>query len=228
VAALKDGAPVKVTRTTSGTGLLELEHCDMHFGNSDFAWYADTLQRTLNLVRSRKWDQVVVPIGSDLFHTDNFKNATSNGTVVSSMDWPAAWADAATFYATIIEAALKHSAELHLYYIIGNHDESMAWAFCQMLAVKYPQVRFDLDISERKVHVWNDVAIGIEHDHAVLLTTDRNGRHVGETACVSDCRQQGIPPELGVDFGSVGVLRAPLPNYSTGVEVADDNFATLR
>lgn len=163
VSAVRGVAPVTVDAPRQGAGLLEVNCSDMHLGNSSFEWYADNLARIVERIQSRNWLQIVLPIGSDLFHCDNFKNTTSNGTLQSSMSWPEAWADAARFYATVIEAALAHSEAVYCYYIIGNHDESMSWAFCNYLAARYPQVTFDLGIDERKVHSFGDVAVGMTH-----------------------------------------------------------------
>lgn len=174
VAALRTVERVKVTRPRGGRGLLELAHTDMHFGNSDFAWYEPSLQRTLDVIAQQPWAEILVWIGSDLFHCDNFKNTTSNGTLQSSVNWSEAWADATRFYGTVIEAALEHGKRVSGKYIIGNHDESMAWAFCQGLAWKYPQLTFDTAIEERKVHVFGRCAIGMTHgDNRTRKDLDR-------------------------------------------------------
>ena len=174
VAAVRAVEPVHVASPAIGEGLLEVNNTDMHLGNSTFEWYRANLERTVAKIRTREWAEIVVPIGSDLFHTDNFKNTTSNGTLQSSVDWPSAWADATRYFAAIVDAALAHSPAVYLYYIIGNHDESMAWAFCQMLAARYPQVTFDLAIEERKVHTFGRVAIGMTHgDNRTRKDLDR-------------------------------------------------------
>ncbi len=163
IAACELVTPRYIEQPARGDMMLEVGVVDAHFGNSDLALYEPTLERILSHITRRTWSQVVLPIGNDLFHVDNFKNTTSNGTPQSSVAWPEAWADALEFYSTIIEFALQHSEVVYAYYIIGNHDESMSWAFCQMLAAKYPQVRFDVAIEERKVHVFGDIAVGFTH-----------------------------------------------------------------
>jgi hypothetical protein len=175
VAAVRVVEPVHIEpHTGECDGMLEINNTDMHLGNSTLDWYRDSLAREVGLIRSRAWEQVVLPIGSDLFHCDNFKNTTSNGTLQSSVAWPEAWADATCYFSTIIEAALEHAGAVWCYYIIGNHDESMSWAFCQMLAAKYPQVTFDLDIAERKVHRYRDIALGMTHgDNRTRKDLDR-------------------------------------------------------
>jgi len=174
VAAVCAIEPVHVDTPDHGDGLLEVNNTDMHLGNSTFEWYRPNLERTITHIRTRQWAQVLIPVGSDLFHCDNFKNTTSNGTPQSSVDWPQAWADATRYFSAIIDTALGQSPAVYLYYIIGNHDESMSWAFCQMLAAKYPQVAFDLRIEERKVHTFGSVAIGMTHgDNKTRKDLDR-------------------------------------------------------
>jgi hypothetical protein len=163
-AALSDVEAVEVERPAEpGERMLVTGCVDTHFGNSSFEWYMACLARIVRVIESRTWKRIVIPIGSDHFHVDNFKNTTSNGTPQSSVDWPSAWSDAERFDRTILEAALKHSEEVYADYIIGNHDESMSWAYCMRLAGLYPQVKWDVGIDERKVHRWEKVAVGLTH-----------------------------------------------------------------
>lgn len=164
VAAVTKVKPVKVERPVDPEALmLELGYHDMHFGVSSLETYQCTLERSIELIRSRKWDTILIPVGSDLFHNDNFRSTTAKGTPIEGMDWTVSWADAATFYVTLITWALKHGLRVVLVYIRGNHDESMAWAFCQFLAVKFPRLEVELEICERKVFSWQGVAIGMTH-----------------------------------------------------------------
>lgn len=163
VAAVTAVQPVLIKTPAAGAKMLELGFVDMHFGNSTLELYKPILNRTCEVIMDRDWAEIVIPIGSDLFHVDNFKNTTSNLTQQSSVNWPEAWADALAFWSTIIELALACSVKVYGIYVVGNHDESMSWAFCQMLAAKYPQVDWDLTIADRKVHTFHDVAVGITH-----------------------------------------------------------------
>jgi hypothetical protein len=157
----------------TGNGLLEAPLFDLHFGNATIEDYADALAGIIAVVESRTWKRILLPIGSDLFHADNFRNTTSNGTQMDTIDWPKAWADTATFFVTLIDASLRQADEVEIVFVKGNHCESMSWAFCQMLAAMYPQVRVDLDIEERKVHVFGQVAIGFTHGDKAVKDLDR-------------------------------------------------------
>jgi len=173
LAAVSRVKPVKVARGKGiGGGLLEVPLFDMHWGVSDLDYYTPTMGRIVGLIRERPRDEILLAVGSDLFHNDNFKNQTANGTIIDTMDFPSAWADATEFYSTLIEEALR-KATVHLVYVKGNHDESMSWAFCQMLSAMYPQVVCDLAIEERKLHTYGDICIGFTHGDKAMKDIDR-------------------------------------------------------
>ena len=155
--------PVVVEQPERGEQMLELGYTDMHFGNSTLEHYRWTLARSIRRIESQKWQQVVIWLGSDLFHCDNFKNTTSNGTQQSSVWWPQAIEDCAGFMGAVIESALANAAEVYVYYVPGNHDESMAWMFAMTLQYRYPQATFDVRIAERKVHLFGECAVGMTH-----------------------------------------------------------------
>lgn len=174
VAAVQGVGAVEIPQPDSTDGgMLELGFVDMHFGPTVLDDYLPTLARTVRIIEERERDEVVLTVGNDLYHNDGFTNQTAKGTVIEGMDYPAAWADATAFYSTIIEAALAHAKAVFLYLVLGNHDLSMAWAFAQMLAVKYPQVTFDLRIEERKVHSYGEVCIGFTHGEKAVKDFDR-------------------------------------------------------
>lgn len=174
IAAVRDVKTVRIDSPAKVQGgLLEAPLFDMHFGTATLADYADTRARLVGVIRSRTWDEVVLPVGSDLLHHDNFRATTANGTQLHDADLPQAWADAAAFFSTAIEAALEQAARVVVVFVIGNHDESMSWAFCQMLAAKYPQVDFDLDVVQRKVHRYGDVCVGFTHGDKAVKEHDR-------------------------------------------------------
>jgi UDP-2,3-diacylglucosamine pyrophosphatase LpxH/predicted RNA-binding Zn-ribbon protein involved in translation (DUF1610 family) len=154
---------VEHTAPDTRSRLLEISLVDMHVGLGDLTYFEKTVERIIDIIASKRYTEILLTVGSDLFHHDNFKATTSNGTPLEEIDWTNAWFDASTILSTIIEAGIKFGVKVTVYYIKGNHDESMSWAFCQMLAVKYPQVTFDLEIRERKVYSFGEVCIGYTH-----------------------------------------------------------------
>ena len=89
--------------------LLEIPFVDMHFGINNYEMYQSTLVETLDLIRSKKWDTIYIPIGNDLLHNNDFKGRTANGTIIDKVDMMTAWNDAFNFYSHIYEEALKNS-----------------------------------------------------------------------------------------------------------------------
>jgi hypothetical protein len=143
--------------------LLELPFFDSHFGVSDFEYYKTTQDDTMTLIHSREWEQVLFIIGQDMLHNDNFKGQTANGTLIEKVDMAKAWNDAISFYYPLIENALKQSNSVKIVYSKGNHDESMSWAFVQLLKCRFPQVEIDDHFIERKIHTFGNIFIGITH-----------------------------------------------------------------
>lgn len=143
--------------------LLEIPLFDAHFGISDFEYYKPTQSKIYELLSSKHWEEVLFIVGQDMLHVDNFRGQTANGTQIEQINFVKAWNDCRTFYELLIEKAIKQSRYVKIMYAKGNHDESMSWAFVQMMKEKYPQVFVDDEIKERKIHSFNSVFIGVTH-----------------------------------------------------------------
>lgn len=156
------------------SGLLEVSYHDMHWGISNMDWYHENMERSVAVINRKTYREIVFTIGSDLFHNDNFKGQTSNGTQIEAIEFPAAWKDATDFFVTLLALALQKALRVKVIFVKGNHDESMTWAFCHMLQAMFPQIEFDLEIEERKVHVFGDVAIGFTHGDKGGTNLDRS------------------------------------------------------
>jgi hypothetical protein len=143
--------------------LLEVSLFDQHFGINTYDDYKETQSIIVELITSRVWEQVVVTIGSDMLHHDNFTNKTVSGTEIEHVDMVQAWEHARVFYDPIIQRALLNSNDVKIIYIPGNHDQSLSWSFAKMLEVMYPQAKFDVELQERKVHTFENIFIGYAH-----------------------------------------------------------------
>lgn len=143
--------------------LLELPFFDSHFGISDYDYYKTTQDETMNKIQSRIWEEILFIIGQDMFHNDNFRGETSNRTPIEQVDIPSAWRDAMKFYYPLIETALKNSNKVKIIYSKGNHDESLSWAFVQLLKQRFPETHVDDEFIERKAHTFGNIFIGITH-----------------------------------------------------------------
>lgn len=143
--------------------LLEVPFFDPHFGISDLEHYKQTQDDTMDLIVSRRWEEVLFIIGQDMLHNDNFRGQTASGTQIETVDMPNAWKNTKEFYYPLIEEALDNANHVKVIFSKGNHDESMAWAFVQLLMERYPQVEFDDSFEERKIHTFGKNFIGITH-----------------------------------------------------------------
>jgi FMN phosphatase YigB (HAD superfamily) len=154
---------IKPNKAIFRNRLLEIPFFDSHFPISDYDYYKPTQDKTLRLISSRQWEEVLFIIGQDMLHNDNFRGQTANGTPIEQVNMVKAWEDAKMFFQPLLLEALKYAANVKVVYSKGNHDESMSWAFVQMLKVIFPQIVFDDEIIERKAHIFHQVFIGITH-----------------------------------------------------------------
>lgn len=143
--------------------LLEIPLFDQHFGVSDYEYYQPTQAKIHEILTSRVWQEVLFVIGQDMLHHNDHRNRTASGREIQHVDITKAWEDARKFYEPLIEKAFLKSAKVKIMFNKGNHDESLSWAFVQMMKAKYPQATFDDTFEERKVHTFGECFIGFTH-----------------------------------------------------------------
>lgn len=143
--------------------LLEISLFDMHFPISDLEFYKNHLNEIVSKIRSRKWQKILIVVGQDLLHNDNFKGQTASGTLIEKVDMVKAFDDALQFYTTLISESIEHSLDVDCIYVKGNHDESMSYGFFRVLQATFPQVKFEGSMKQRKGFVWEKIFIGITH-----------------------------------------------------------------
>src|SRR5690606_30412773 len=93
--------------------------------------------------------------------------------LIEQVDMTKAWSDALLFYSELIEEALLSANHVKLIFSKGNHDESMSWAFVQLLKHKFPQLDVDDAFVERKVHLFGNIFIGITHGDKARKNLDK-------------------------------------------------------
>ena len=140
--------------------MLEIPLYDMHLPLSD---HTRSVERLLDIINSKCRDEINIIIGQDLFHNDDLRGRTSSGLQIEKVDMAEAWNIAKRIWYSIIDASLAHARNVNLIYSFGNHDESLSWAFVQMLKDHYPQVNVDDQIKQRKCIYWNNCFIGVTH-----------------------------------------------------------------
>lgn len=140
--------------------MLEIPLFDMHF---PFSNYTEQAKNILAIITKQHWKEINIIIGQDLFHNDDFRGRTSSGRPIEKIDLGEAWNLAKTFWFNIIKMSFKYSDKVNLYYSKGNHDESMSWAFVQMLNIAFPKLNIDDSLKPRKCISWEGCFIGITH-----------------------------------------------------------------
>lgn len=164
---IKEYKPVDVIKESAmeiQNKMLEIPLVDMHFGIADFEYYRQTLDDILLLIDKCSYEAIYIIIGNDLFHNDDFRGRTSSGREIEKVDLASAWESARVFYSNIIEKAIKRSEAVHVMYVKGNHDESMTWAFVQMIKAQYGHlIDIDDSLKQRKLITYGTNFIGITH-----------------------------------------------------------------
>lgn len=140
--------------------MLEIPLFDQHFPQND---HVETLKGMIELVRSRWWEEINVIIGQDMLHNDDMRGRTSSGRPIENVDMVKAWDLARNFYNDLVMNCLRRSDKVKIIYSKGNHDESMSWAFVQMLKARFPQAEFDDSMQQRKCISWRECFIGVTH-----------------------------------------------------------------
>lgn len=162
----KNTHPIKINIPTyklQNKRLLEVALFDQHFGITDYEYYQPTQTKINDIITSRIWQEVLFVIGQDMLHHNDHRNRTASGREIEHVDINQAWEDARRFYEPLIEKAFRQSNKVKIMFNKGNHDESLSWAFVQMLKAKYPQAEFDDTFEERKIHIFGDCFIGFTH-----------------------------------------------------------------
>lgn len=141
--------------------MLEINLADMHFGlNND---YSNVFTELLSIIETTKYEQINIIIGQDLFHNDDFRGRTSKGTPIEKVDIKDAWHKAKGYYELLIRSSIATTDDTKIIFVKGNHDESLSWAFVQMLKAMFPSISVDDDIVKRKCIFWKGCFIGLTH-----------------------------------------------------------------
>lgn len=166
IAAIKENtAPIVYERVEDDTvepEMLEIPLFDQHFPLDDHIGVFVELSR---IIESKNWEEINVIIGQDLFHNDDMRGRTSSGRPIEKVDMVKAWELARIFFTSVLKLCIEHSGKVKVIYSKGNHDESMAWAFVQMLKSMFPQAEFNDTFDQRKCISWRNCFIGVTHGH---------------------------------------------------------------
>lgn len=159
-----DVKPVRLDRSFfPSERMLEIPFYDLHFGVATLEDYAGVLSETADLIGRRRYDEIIFVLGQDLLHTNDMRGHTASGTEIGVIDFPRAWNDAFSFYATLIGEAVPSANAVRVVYVPGNHDECTSWCLVRALEQRFPDVVFDSDIKPRKAIWWRRCFVGLCH-----------------------------------------------------------------
>lgn len=147
-------------RSGDGEGMLEIPLYDMHYPLSD---HLTSIEQVLGIISRQKWEEINLVVGQDLFHNDDMRGRTASGRQIEKVNIPQAWMMAKEAWYSIAKMSLECAERVNLYYSVGNHDESLAWAFVQMLKDHFPQIYVDDRMKQRKCIYWRGCFIGLTH-----------------------------------------------------------------
>ena len=156
----KDPVQIQPASDNVEERMLEIPLYDMHLPLSD---HRKAIEELLSIIERRNWDEINIIIGQDMFHNDDMRGRTASGRQIEQVDIAKAWDMARNIWYNVIDHAIARSKKTNLIYSVGNHDESLAWAFVQMVKDHYPQLHVDDRMKQRKCIFWKQCFIGVTH-----------------------------------------------------------------
>lgn len=137
--------------------LLTLSFVDLHFGINSCSDYQQKLDETIEIIQSKNWDTIYIPLGNDALHNNNHSGKTANGTQIETVNMDYATEEFYKFYTILIEESLDNSINVVADYIPGNHDADISWMLVKMLAKMYPQIKWNTSMEVKKMFKWKNV-----------------------------------------------------------------------
>ena len=135
---------------------------DLHFGMNTAEDYQESQDEILSNLEFN-YKSVLIVMGGDTMHADNFNSTTTRGTQLETVSIPDAWEQAGLYIEPIIQKALKTSPSVKFAYLKGNHAETVDWAFSKYIEAKYTQLECDTTVKERKAYLIGNNGILLHH-----------------------------------------------------------------
>lgn len=177
-------APVQTpSRGNKGQHLTVIGTTDFHVGKrehgqrGDNTYCLDLVQWSIKAIEEtvEMWgapSAFLIPIGSDLLHTDSKDQKTTAGTPMGTSSVGSTYdhlKDALSVMATVMDYALG-IAPVEAVWIPGNHDEVLSYTIALALEQRYannPAYRAHTSQDVRKYIKHHDVPIMVTHGHAL-------------------------------------------------------------
>lgn len=111
-------------------------------------------------------DKVVIPVGNDFFHANNWALTTAKGTPMDHDGrFSKVFRGGCQMFIRIVEAYLE-VAPVEIIWVPGNHDPETSYYLCTALEQRFWQhkhVMVDLSEEERKYWFWGDNFVMFDH-----------------------------------------------------------------
>jgi len=137
---LEHPMPICKKRVANGR-TLELTLCDLHIGR--LSWNGTTgkdydlniaCERVYRVIRNiiekmgeEHFDNIIIPVGQDIFNSDGSKGTTFNGTPQDEdTRFPKAFERTLQLFCNIIEELRCHTSNVSVVLVVGNHDTDSA------------------------------------------------------------------------------------------------------
>jgi len=172
---------IKHKTPTSDSLLFELPMMDAHFGKlawweesgadydlkvAEYLWVSTIEDLIEKALKFGKFEQIIFPIGQDLFHYDTPKATTTNGTqLTTDTRWQKMFRKGVDMLVWSIEK-LRKIAPVEILWTPGNHDRMLSYAAVVGLAQRYSKtdsVIVDLTATSRKYRLFGKNLIGYSH-----------------------------------------------------------------
>lgn len=183
---IKDVKPLapskRLVKPTSQTPhMMEIGIYDHHFGklcwgeetgtNYDLPIAEKTFRNAVDQMLARAHgfniEKIVMPVGNDFFHVNDWMGQTANGTRVEQVDdrFSKVFRLGARCMQYAVESALK-IADVQVEWVPGNHDRNTSWFLVEHLLAKFsqePRVKINNDPQVRKYLRYGPTLIGYVH-----------------------------------------------------------------
>lgn len=138
--------------------------------------------------------KILIPVGNDFMHFDNFRGETTSGRVIVDQDtrYPRVVVACHDLLAYQVDRALEICDDVEILWIGGNHDYVASLHFCHWLAQRYkndPRVTVDTSPRKRKYRAWGKTLLGFTHGDKInpkdtyRIMAEEASEHWGSATC---------------------------------------------
>jgi hypothetical protein len=112
--------------------------------------------------------KILIPVGNDFMHFDNYRGETSSGRVTVDQDsrYPRVLRACHDVLAHQVDRSLEFCDDIEILLVRGNHDMVASLHLCHWLKQRYrndPRVSVDVGPGVRKYRTWGKTLLGFTH-----------------------------------------------------------------